>query len=376
MHRCGALFFLITACSLLLSFGCSSEKDAVHIGGVYALTGKGASYGQWIRNAVELAVDEANQSGGVNGRKIEVISEDTQSDPKTAVSAFEKLISLNKIVAAIGFITSSEAMACVPVAERNQVVMITPIASTPELRGAGKFVFRTRESGQGDSFRIAEHVYSHLGIHEAAILYENAANAIGYRDAFIQRYEALGGKITLNLTYDEGTTDFRPILTRLKAEQPKAVYIPGIGKVLGRLLKQAKELDITTQFFSSAGIEDPEIFKIAGDAATGVVFAAPAFSADSSDPETKAFVEAYRSRFHDDPTVYAANAYDSAKMIIAALYAGGNTPSEIQAYLQTVRDYPGVSGTITFDEFGEVRKPVILKRIAGNAFVSESSEEL
>jgi len=358
----GAVFLFAVGLTVAILSACSSKTDTIRIGGVYALTGKGASYGQWIKNAVDLAVDEVNQSGGVNGRKIEVFSEDTQSDPKTSVSVFEKLISVNKIIAAIGFITSSEAMACVPVAERNQVIMITPIASTPELRGAGKFVFRTRESGQGDSFVIAEHVYNDLGIHEAAILYENAANAIGYRDAFVQRYEGLGGKITLNLTYDEGSTDFRPILTRLKAEQPKAVYIPGIGKVLGRLLKQAKELEITTQFFSSAGIEDPELCKIAGDAANGVVFAAPAFSVDSADAATKAFVDAYRKRFQEDPSVYAANAYDSAKLVVAALRVGNVTPTQIRDYLHAVKDYDGVSGRITFDEFGEVTKPVVIKK--------------
>jgi branched-chain amino acid transport system substrate-binding protein len=280
----GALFVILLACSTR-----EGAQPPIQIGGVYALTGKAASFGKDVKNGVDLSVEAINQRGGIAGRKLQVVSEDTQSDPKTAVSAFEKLITLNRIPAAVGFITSSEALACAPVAERSKVVMITPIAGTPELREAGDFVFRTRESGLLQSFKIAQYVYETLGIGEVAVLCENAANAVGYRDAFITKFEELGGKIVTSLTYEEGQTDFRIVLTRLKGSQPRAVYIPGVGKVIGRILKQARELELDTKFFSSAGLEDPVLFEIAGDAANGIIYGAPAFSLGSSEPKTSKF---------------------------------------------------------------------------------------
>ncbi len=364
-------FAIILVFSIGLLNACNPNKTvSIQVGGIYSLTGKAASYGKWVKNGVDLAVEEINNTGGINGKRITVISEDTQSDPKLAVSAFEKLISVNKIPAAVGFITSTEALACVPVAERAKVIMITPIAGTPQLQGAGKFVFRTRESGLEQSQKIGEYIYNNLGIHEAAILAENAANAIGYRDAFIEKFQALDGKIDPNLTYDEGQTDFRAVITQLKKANPKAVYAPGVGKVIGRVIKQANELGLKTQFFSSAGIEDPELFKIAGEAANGIIYGAPAFALDSAEPHTRAFVDAYKKKYGEDPAVYSANAYDAMMLIGKAMRAGQNTPPQIRDYLHKVKDYAGASGVLTFDKYGEVQKPVVLKRTEGNRFVS------
>jgi len=360
--------YLCVLGAILLVACTSKNENIVQIGGIYALTGKAASYGKWVKNGVDLAVEEINQRGGVNGKKLVVIAEDTQSEPKLAVAAFEKLVATDKISGAIGFITSSEALACVPVSENNKVIMITPIASTPELKGAGKYVFRTRESGEDQSHKIADYIYKDLGIHEASVLSENAANAVGYKKSFIERYSNLGGKIQLDLAYDEGQTDFRSVLTRLNKSNPKAVYIPGIGKVLGRVLKQAKELGFKTRFFSSAGIEDPELFKIAGDAANGVVFGAPAFSLDSTDPPTRTFIDAYKKRFGEDPSVYSANAFDAIMLLVKAMQSGKITNEQMRAYLLGVKDYPGASGLLNFDEYGGVRKPIILKTISNGSF--------
>jgi branched-chain amino acid transport system substrate-binding protein len=357
-------------CTGLLAFlvSCTANPADVQIGGVYALTGKAASFGNEVKNGSDLAVGEINEGGGIKGRMIRVISEDTQSDAKTAVAVLEKLIAVNKISVAVGFITSSEAMSCAPVAERSRVVMITPIAGTPDLKDAGDFIFRTRESGVEQSHIVAEYMVKTLGIKEAALLCENAANAVGYRAAFMERFKDIGGTVIANLSYDEGQTDFRLVLTELKAKYPKAVYMPGVGKVLGRVLKQMRELGIEAQVFSSAGIEDPELFRMAGDAANGVIYGAPAFSTGSEEPATKAFVQAYKAKFGEAPTVYSANAYDALMLVAIAMRSGHLTAEGIRDSLYATRDYPGASGKITFDKFGEVSKPVILKCTGSGVF--------
>jgi branched-chain amino acid transport system substrate-binding protein len=369
-HPLGSLLALAAIfAALLCLFGCRGTDSTVRVGGVYALTEKAASFGKEVKTGVDLAVEEVNRTGGIKGRRLEVVSEDTRSDAKIAVSAFEKLIAIDKIPAAVGFISSAEALACVPVAQRTRVVMITPIAGTPKLRGAGDFVFRTVESGLEQSQMIAEFIYRRLATQKAAILCENAANAVGYRDAFIERFTKLGGVIEGNLTYEDGQTDFRLVLTRLKSMSPKAVYLPGVGKVLGRVLKQAHELQVHTRYFSSAGIEDPALFQIAGDAANGIIYGAPVFSLGSEEPATKSFVKSYGERFHKDPSVYSANAYDALMIIATALRDGGNTGDAIRDSLSGLRDYRGASGVLTFDKYGEVSKPVILKQTINQQFV-------
>ena len=145
----------------ILFLGCEKKKDGevvapsnktiqikeIKVAGIYPLTGKAATFGQWAHNGVELAIDEINAAGGVNGVKIKHIVDDTQTDNRLAVSAFNKAISIHKVDAAVGFVSSGEALACAPVAEQNNTVMITPVAGTEKLKEAGEYVFRTRESG-------------------------------------------------------------------------------------------------------------------------------------------------------------------------------------------------------------------------------------
>ncbi len=364
------IVFSIPACSKKVP-----ESKEINIGCVFALTGKAAQFGVWVKNGADLAIEEINDSGGRNGYKLKLLVEDTQSEPKLAVSAFNKLISLNKVTVAIGFVSSSEALVCAPIAEKSKVVMITPVAGTPELKDAGDYIFRTRESGLLQSYKIAGYIFNDLGHKKAAIIYENAANAVGYKEAFIEEFTRLGGQIQLNESYEEGQTDFRAILTKVKSLNPRAIYVPGVGSIIGRILKQAKELGIDAEFFSSAGIEDPELFKIAGDAAEGVIFGSPAFSVDSTDSHTKQFVSKYRNRYGDDPSVYAANAYDTVMLIAGALKDTGSTKSDdIKRYLYQIKDYQGASGQITFDSYGEVVKPIILKKIVNGNFTALNQE--
>jgi branched-chain amino acid transport system substrate-binding protein len=340
----------------------------IKIGGVYALTGKGASFGKDVQRGVNLAVEEVNAAGGISGKTLVVAEEDTQSEAKHAVTAFEKLIAMDGIPVAVGFITSSEAMACAAVAERAKVVMVTPIAGTPKLKEAGDYIFRTRESGLEQGFTVARYVYEEAGTPQTAVLTENAANALGYRNAFVERFKELGGEIVADLTYDEGQTDVRAVLTQIKAANPPALYMPGVGKVLGRVVLQARELGLTCPIYSSAGIEDPALFELAGDSAEGIVYAAPAFSTESERAATKRFVEAYTAKYGAAPSVYAANAYDALMLVAKALQAQGTSADGIRDYLYGVEGYEGASGSLTFDEFGEVSKPVVMKVTASGGF--------
>jgi branched-chain amino acid transport system substrate-binding protein len=362
-----AIISILIASLMVFSFGCvKKEEKEIKIGAILALTGKAASYGDWARKGITLATEQLNQSGSV---KINILQEDSQGDPKIAVSAMEKLISVNKVPVIIGFITSSEFLACAPLAEKNKVLMITPVAGAPLERKDGSYVFRTRESGVSQSKIVSDYVFNTLKIKKASVLYENAANAIAYKDVFEDTFRSHGGQIVQSLSYDEGQTDYRSILTKIKSNPGDAVYIPGVGKVIGHILVQAKELGVKTRFFSSAGIEDPELFRIAGETANGIIFGAPAFSLESEETHVHKFVESYRKRFNEEPSVYAANAYDAMMLVGEAIKFGKKTPNEIKDHLYSVADYKGASGKISFERNGEVNKPVILKITQNGQFL-------
>lgn len=182
-------------------------------------------------------------------------------------------------------------------------------------------------------------------------------------------FQSYGGQVEQLLSYEEGQTDYRSILTKLKARSADVVYIPGVGRIIGYILVQAKELGIKPRFFSSAGIEDPELFRIAGETANGIIFGAPAFSLESEEPHLRNFIKSYRKRFKEEPSIYAANAYDAMMLVGEAVKAGKMTSDEIKEYLYDISDYKGASGKITFEKNGEVNKPVILKITQNGQFL-------
>lgn len=368
MKRLMSMGLVMALSVTFFTLGYARKQEEIKIGAVLSLTGKAASYGDWARKGITLAVEQLNENKA-NSFRFKILQEDSQGDPKSAVSAMLKLISVDKVPVIIGFITSSEFLACAPISEQQKIVMISPVAGAPLDRKDGSYVFRTRESGEYQSKIVAGYVCNALKIKKASILYENAANAIAYRNVFENTFKSYGGQIVQSLSYDEGQADYRSILTNIKANPVDAVYLPGVGKVIGHILVQAKELGIKTQFFSSAGIEDPELIRIAGETANGIIFGAPAFSLGSEEPHIHNFIESYRKRFNEEPSVYAANAYDAMMLVAKAIKSGKKIPEKIKNYLYRISNYQGASGKISFEKNGEVNKPVILKIIKNNQFM-------
>ncbi|NQU24569.1 MAG: ABC transporter substrate-binding protein [Candidatus Nealsonbacteria bacterium] len=351
------------------------EPGEVRIAGIYPLTGRASTFGISAKNGVELAVEEINAAGGVDGVPIVHMEADTQTDVKLAVSAYQKAISVDNVQASIGFVSSGEAMACAPLAERYESVMITPVAGTAELRTAGEYVFRTREDSALQAKALAEYAHNTMRVKRVAIFYENAANAIAYSEAFSA---AFGGEVVARLTYEQDTHDFKPMLLQLKkGPAVDAVYAPGISTQIGMIrmiLRQAAEVGLDTQWLSSAGIEDPKLFELAGDRAEGVIYVASSFYVDSAHPRTRAFVESYRKRFNDEPSVYAANAYDTVYLLAEAWQDGVLSGEALVKALYRIKDHDGASGMITFDEYGEVLKPSVVKIIRDGKFSHLDSE--
>jgi branched-chain amino acid transport system substrate-binding protein len=348
----------------------TNEQSAYKIGAVLALTGRGATYGQRARNGMQLAVDELNSADAFRTQPISFIAEDSQSAAPQSLSAFRKLIDVDHVPVAVGFVLSDEVLTSAPVANERKVVLLTTAAGSDKIKDAGDFVFRNRESGEAQSEAIASACVQRLGIKDVAVLHSNSANGVSYRDGFKQALERLGGSALLTIGYNEGKTDYRAEIEQLRAKSPRAVYLAGLDQELGLILKQAKEVGFSTQFFASPGAISPKLLEVAGSAAEGLISASAPFDVDSTDQRVHAFTTSYKNRFNDSPDFIAANSYDAINIIAMCFKNGATNAEQIKSCLYSTKDYPGIGGLTSFNANGEVTKPVSLVQVKGGRFAS------
>lgn len=369
------VLLLIVAGILLVSFLGRARRDpeVIKIGAILPLTGDAAQFGQWAKEGIELALEEVNAKGGIQGRRVEVIYEDDQADPRIGVSAMKKLVHVDRVPVVIGAMPSSVTLAIAPIAERERVVLISPASSSPVITKAGDYIFRNWPSDIFEGYTMADFAYQELGIERVAIFHINNDYGLGIKTVFERRFEELGGTILITDTFEEGATDFRTQLIKINRTNTQAIYMPGHIRELARILKQARELGIETQFLSTVGLAGPELLRIAGDAAEGAIYTAPAF--DPQCPGIADFQRRYKAKHGRLAEVFAAHAYDALKIVVLAIEKGGYNSEGIKNALHNIKDFPGVSGLTTFDEHGDVLKSAMVKVVREGKFVPFFSQQ-
>lgn len=363
------LVFISVAFLVFFSFGCvKKDEKEIKIGAILPLTGRAATYGERSYNGIKLALKKINNSADITKTPINIIVEDSQSQAQSSISAFQKLISVNKVPIIIGLLTSDEALSCAPIANKTRTVLFSPGASSTDIKFAGDFVFRNRESSDIQADVIAKACIDKSGGKDIAILHANAANAISYRDSFINAVKHLGFDVTNIVVYNEGNTDYRAEIEKLRVLKPKAVYLAGYDTELGIILKQCRELGFKPDFYASAGAISNKLLEIAQQGAEGLVCATAPFNAGSEEKHIKDFVSAFTEEYGEPPDWLAANSYDAVIIIAHILNSGARSGDEIKKGLYATRDFPGVSGNTTFDEYGEVVKPIELVIVEHSCF--------
>jgi branched-chain amino acid transport system substrate-binding protein len=338
----------------------TSGQNEIQIGWIGPLTGDAAPYGIAIKRGTDLAVQDVNASGKL-GKPLKIIYEDDQAKPALGVAAFQKLVQINHVPVVIQAAASSVMLAVMPEAEKAKVVYISPSCSsdkirTEKIRNHYKYIFRTWPSDSYQAELLASFAFNKLKAKKAAILYINNEYGVGFKDVFAKQFHDLGGSVVFSEGYDQGTTDFRSLLTKVKEATPDVVFIPSQYKEAGQLLKQAKELGVNVQFLADAALYSPELLKAAGDAANGLILTNPEWSPQSDKPQVKAFVDAFRKAYGQDPDVYAAAGYDLIFVLAQAMGDGKDvTADSVRQGLLQMKPYDGVTGEIKFDSIGEVR---------------------
>jgi branched-chain amino acid transport system substrate-binding protein len=352
--------------------GCARRSaQPVTIGAVLPLTGDLAVYGQEMKKGIDLAVDQAAKGKGSNRLRVTVLYEDDRGDPKTSVTAVEKLIATAKVPVIIGGAISATAVPCVPVAQRSHVVLFSPAATSPKLTGVSPYFFRNWPSDIYDGQAMGEFAARGLGFKRAAVLLVNNEWGVAISKEFERAFQAAGGKIVAKESYQQNATDFRAQLTKIKSTSPQAVYLPGYLKELSNILRQKKELDVSGTALSAYGFYDPKLLQTAGSAAEGAVFTAPAYDPKQRKPAVEAYVKAFHARYGKDPDIWSAQAYDAANIVLSALREGGRSGDELRDRIARVKGFDGVAGLTSFDAKGDVQKPLRLMTVRGGKFADQ-----
>lgn len=353
----------------LAGCGSGSVSNEIKIGGNYEVTGSIASYAKSSTNGAKLAFKQANAAGGVLGKQINFVIADNKSEPSEAANAVTKLITQDKVVAIVGAIASSNTLAGSPIAHANKIPFVSPISTNPRVTFEnGKlndFAFRACFIDPFQGTVMASFATKSLKAKTAAIYIDNSSDyAKGLAQYFEESFVKSGGTIVAKEAYLQKDQDFRATLTKIKATNPDVIFLPAYIEEGGKIAKQARELGLNVPILGGDGLDSPKLVEIAGspDVLNNVFFSTH-YSIDDKDPAALKFAEAYKKEYGEDPDMQAALGYDAASLVIDAIKrANSAAPEKIKEALAQTKDFPAVSGLITFDaQHNPVKSAVVIE---------------
>jgi branched-chain amino acid transport system substrate-binding protein len=372
MRKATYSLFLIFVSIVFLS-GCKKEAevspDEIVVGHFASMTGPTATFGQSADNGIRLAVEEINGGGGVNGKKINIITEDDQSKTEDATKAVQKLINRDKIVALLGEVASSRSKAGGPIAQQNKIPMISPASTNEDVTKIGDYIFRICfiDPFQGEA--LAHFAYKTLTAKRAAILLDSKQDySVGLADKFRETFRADGGNIVSEQAYTSGDKDFRAALTSIRSSNPDVIFIPGYYNEVSLIVRQARELGLDVPLLGGDGWDSPELTKGAETEFNGTYFSNH-LSTEDPDPAVQGFIKKYKAKYNSEPDAMAALGYDAALILADAIKRAGGTESQkLRDAIASTKDFAGVTGKISINPERNALKPLTILQIVDGKY--------
>jgi branched-chain amino acid transport system substrate-binding protein len=355
---------LLAIVLLLLMSACGRDSDkTIVVGGVLPLTGDAATFGQNASRGAQLALSQASKSGLLAQRTIVWKVEDSRGVATQAVSAVRKLIDVDGATLLIGDVTSAGTHAIIPIITEQKRPLISPAASDPKLSNSSPYFARVWPSDVYEAEVIGNYAIQQK-YSRTAIVYANTDYGVGMVDAF--RKIVPPNLIDLVIPVERETLDYRPTIKRIQLAGASSIFLVVYPEDARRFLQQLDELRVSLPILATATFEDPKLLAI--PPSTKVVFSAPAPPSDS-DKHRKAFIDSYTAMFREAPGVLSDTAYDAANILIEA-YAkqGSRGPEAVMGYIKSLKDYAGVSGKLSIDQAGDVRKEYRLRTVRAGKF--------
>jgi branched-chain amino acid transport system substrate-binding protein len=341
--------------------------ESCKIGATYPLSGSLSVYAEQFLEGVDLAIEQINSSGGAGGQPLELILEDTQGDTQTAVTAAQKLVSVDQ-VPILSTVFTGPTYAQLPVIEESGTVLISP-AQQDTFPDESEWAFRHGNSNTNMMSVLVDYI-DEQGYQTISISGENSDSGAGSEEAFMNLIEPLDVTVVAREVRPVESTDFRNGILRLVGANPDAVLLlTSGGSDAPVFINQLREVDADVPLLTVNGIQNQGTLDVAGDAAEGLIFAAP--GVDTSLPEYQAFEQAYHEKYGSDKVVQyqTANFYDMVFFIRDAVASNGCNPEGIRDGLLAMQDYPGVTGTNSYLPNGEIERDAFLWTVNDGAFV-------
>lgn len=363
-------------CILLISMmvgstvmGCSgSGGDTIKIGAVGPLTGDSSNGGTDELEGKEMAVEDFNEAGGVDGKTIELVSEDDASSASQSASAVTKLINQDKVVGIIGAHNSACTLAGLEVLNRYGVPMITPGSSAETVLTSGcEWISRAFPGDDLQCKALLNYIEENQDMDKIGVIYSNDDFGKGGLDSITEAAEEKGKEV-VSESFANEDKDMTAQLSKLRDEGAEALFIwcqytPG-----ALIMKQARGLGWDVQFYSGTGTIHEDTFSLSDGAYYGCINSVP-FISTSTDPEVQEWVDRYEEKYGTPPSQNSARAYDATMILLNAIKAAGSTePEEVQKAIRSTKDYDGLQGNISIDpKTGEYQGDVmIVKAIEGD----------
>lgn len=342
--------------------------DPIRIGFFMSMTGRDASFGEASLDGARIAVDEVNGSGGVLGRRIELVVEDDRSLAGESATAAKKLISRDQVVALVGECSSARTLEAAVVAQASGVPLVSPASTNPRVTQVGDAVFRVCfiDSFQGEV--MATFARRELGLRRAALLVDaTAPYSVGLAEYFAKTFTELGGEVVASQKYTGTDTDFRAQLTAIRAAHPDAIFLPGYYVAAGLVARQARDLGIAATLLGGDGFEAPQLLQIGGEALNGAYYSTH-FSSENTGALSRSFVAAFQKRFGSVPNGLAALTYDAVRLVADAIRRAGTTErGALRAALAGTRGFPGATGTTSINSHRDADKDAAIITVRDGA---------
>jgi branched-chain amino acid transport system substrate-binding protein len=362
---------LLVAMTMVLFVGCGSSTSSananeIKIGINYELSGGVATYGQSSVEGIEMAIDEINAAGGINGKKIVAVKYDNKSEPAEATTLASKLMTQDKVVAVLGPATSGSFKAEIPVATKNKIPVISGSATaddvTVDASGVKEYAFRIcfNDSYQGTA--MANYAFNNLSKKKAVIIMDSSSDyGKGLAENFEKTFKAAGGTIIAKESYVQKDTDFNAILTSIKGKDFDVIFIPGYYQEAGLIIKQARALGIAAPILGADGFDSPTLKDLAGAGALNNVYFSNHYSSLDKDPLVVKFIKNFKAKYNKEPDAFNALGYDLAKFAADGIKRAEKADGvSIKEALAATTNFQGVTGSFSVDKNHNPVKAIVV----------------
>lgn len=381
---------------LLTSLQTKLRSYQYRIAAVLPLTGKPSTFSNEVLNGIQLALEVNSDSAGAPSIGLQV--KDAEPSHPSFLDDFNSLLVLDRPIAVIGPLLSKNLPVMAELTERARIPLITPTATFSHIRRLGTFTFSTALTYNLQAKRIAAYAMSDLGFQRFCILHPDTAYGREMARLFAQEVREHEGEIIAIESYEEGKTDVRAQIERIKTEDLKryglavpvdpdkaggkltkldkrilytpgfdAIFVPGRASAVGLIATQLNFHDIKVPLLGWNGWNTPDFARTADHSLDGAVFV-DGFYAESSNPNVREFVERYKKRFESPPTLFAMQGYDAARLVIESIRGGATSGEGVRDYLLTHQDLPALSGPAGFTQDGTLNRPLFLIRVKSGRF--------